>query len=54
MNGFLKARRMLFTEPLAFDAGSIVVPAGNLRRSTPTRSRQYTRDHAPSHARVSG
>ena len=28
MNGFLKARRMLFAEPLAFDAGAIVVPAG--------------------------
>jgi L-alanine-DL-glutamate epimerase-like enolase superfamily enzyme len=53
MNGFLKPTQMLFAEPLAFDAGSIVVPAG-----TPTLDvdalASYTRDHASSHVRVSG
>ena len=53
MNGFLKARQMLFTEPLAFDAGSIVVPAGAPTLDADALA-SYTRDHAPSHARVSG
>lgn len=53
MNGFLKARHMLFTQPLGFDAGSIVVPVG-----TPTLDADalasYTRDQVSCHARVSG
>ena len=53
MNGFLKARRMLFAEPLAFDAGSIVVPAGTPALDADALA-SYTRDHARSHARVSG
>jgi L-alanine-DL-glutamate epimerase-like enolase superfamily enzyme len=53
MNGFLKARQMLFRQPLAFDAGSIVVPAGTPALDDDAVA-SYTRDHAASHARVSG
>ena len=53
MNGFLKARQMLFAEPLAFDAGSIVVPAGVPALDSHALA-SYTRDHARSQMRVSG
>jgi len=52
MNGFLKARRMLFSEPLAFDAGTIVVPAGAPALDANALD-LYTRDCATFDARVS-
>ena len=51
MNGFLKARRMLFTEPLGFDAGAIVVPAG-LPVLDVEALDLYTRDRATFEARA--
>jgi len=51
MNGFLKARRMLFTEPLGFDAGAIVVPAG-LPVLDVEALDLYTRDRAAFEARA--
>ena len=42
MNGFLKARRMLFAEPLAFERGEIVIPPGT-PRSTRDALAAYTR-----------
>ena len=52
MNGFLKAKRMLFAEPLAFDGGSIVIPAG-VPVLDPGALAFYTREQATSSARLS-
>jgi L-Ala-D/L-Glu epimerase / N-acetyl-D-glutamate racemase len=53
MNGFLKARRMLFADPLRVERGAIVVPPG-----TPALDADalafYTREHAQFHREGAG
>ncbi|HEX6136109.1 MAG TPA: enolase C-terminal domain-like protein [Casimicrobiaceae bacterium] len=53
MNGFLKARRMLFAQPLAFERGDIVL-GGAVPTLDPGALAAHARDHAAFHIRRAG